>query len=152
MTQEISLEDHEPYQLKMMLQYLYMDKYIPEPAVLAEIYGKEDGDICLIEHPAAFHAQMYGVGDYFQIPGLKTAAQRYFTSAFPYLWNDEAFCTAVSEVYSSTPESDRGLRDIVVQTVINNHRHESVLKLNRDMLKQVPEFSYDFGVAVLKYL
>ncbi|OJJ87968.1 BTB/POZ domain-containing protein, partial [Aspergillus glaucus CBS 516.65] len=114
LTQEIFLEDHGPFQLKMMLQYLYMEKYTPEPAMLAEIYGKENGDISLFEYRAAFHAQMYGVGDYFQIPGLKTAAQRYFTSAFSFLLNRDAFCTAVSEVYNSTLESDRGLRDIVV--------------------------------------
>lgn len=135
-----------------MLQYLYMEKYTPEPAMLAEIYGKGNGDISLFEYRAAFHAQMYGVGDYFQIPGLKTAAQRYFTSAFSFLLNRDAFCTAVSEVYNSTPESDRGLRDIVVQTTISNNKEGWGPRLNRDMLKQVPEFSYDFGVAVLEYL
>lgn len=63
------------------------------------------------------HAQMYAMGDKYLIPDLKTYAQQLFKEAFS---TQEAVLMrdTVVEVYSSTPENDRGLRDIVLETLL----------------------------------
>lgn len=119
-----------------MLQYLYMEDYALEDqdvaAYLQYLFSTEfpvnseqstdnrersndEDQECL----ARFHAQMYSVGDYFQIPGLKVTAQRYFHTALDSIRSRYAFYVAVEGVYSSTPSSDRGLRDMVVNLVMN---------------------------------
>ncbi|RHZ62446.1 putative plasma membrane protein Pth11-like [Aspergillus thermomutatus] len=62
---------------------------------------------------AYFHAQMYAQGDYFQISALKCKAKQYFEESFMTYPDRDSFTSAVIEVYISTAENDRGLRDIL---------------------------------------
>ncbi|ODM14641.1 hypothetical protein SI65_09986 [Aspergillus cristatus] len=150
--QKITLDDPEPLQVKKMLQYLYTAEYYIETCDLVYLVDKtttfpsgpdtkhlkadrEETD----DNPrylATFHAQMYSVGDYFQIPGLKKASMRYFYYAFGKVESQVGFMEAVTEVYSSTPASDRGLRDIVVELSTSNERGARRPKIDEDMLRQ----------------
>ncbi|OGM39578.1 hypothetical protein ABOM_011759 [Aspergillus bombycis] len=92
---------------------------------------------------AVFHAQMYAQGDYFQINGLKTKARQSFENSFLENPNRDSFNSSVIEVYSSTEEHDRGLRDLVVQLTTDNLR---TLRREEDpifcdsLLESVPKF------------
>lgn len=154
MLQYLYMEDYalEDQDVAAYLQYLSSTEYPVDPTAILESkqsteeYRKrissDDGEECV----ARFHAQMYSVGDYFQIPGLKTTAQRYFRVALGCVWSRYAFYVTVDEVYTSTPASDRGLRDIVGELVMKNPQWvRGGLKpmLYDGLLRDVPEFAID---------
>jgi hypothetical protein len=68
-----------------------------------------------------FHAKLYGYGEKYLVAGLKTSASAKFRSVFPFGMVDEVLGLArvIEEVYSSTPRSDRKLRDLIVKRCSN---------------------------------
>ncbi|RDH26340.1 BTB/POZ domain protein [Aspergillus welwitschiae] len=101
---------------------------------------------------AFFHAQMYTQGDYFQINELKKKAKDYFMKSFLEHPDQDSFSSSIIEVYSSTGEHDRGLRDLVVQLTTDN------LKILRDgdnpilcdrLLESVPKFMLEVWLSTL---
>jgi hypothetical protein len=101
---------------------------------------------------AFFHAQIYAQGDYFQINELKKKAKDYFMKSFLEHPDRHSFSSSVIEVYSSTGEHDRGLRDLVVQLTTDN------LKTLRSggnpifcnsLLTSVPNFMLDVCLSTL---
>lgn len=71
------------------------------------------------------HAQMYALADKYGIHDLKDLARDKFEIAASKDWNGSGFPLAVQTVYTSTPESDHGLRDVVVDTI---SRHKKLLE------------------------
>lgn len=69
-----------------------------------------------LQSNAVLHAQMYALADKFGIESLKQLAKQKFESETKAYWNDEDFCEAIQEVYETTTDSDRGLRDIILDT------------------------------------
>ena len=67
---------------------------------------------------ALIHARMYAVGDRYLIPGLKVLAQTYFGAAIVTLRGMD-WATVIKEVYTNTPDHDRGLRDLVLTKSTN---------------------------------
>jgi hypothetical protein len=67
------------------------------------------------------HAQMYALADKYGIHDLKNLAREKFAETVLNDWNNSGFPLAVQTVYSSTPNNDHGLRDVVVAT-LNEHR------------------------------
>jgi hypothetical protein len=67
------------------------------------------------------HAQMYALADKYGIHDLKDFARVRFAETALHDWNDSGFPLAVQTVYSSTPNNDHGLRDVVVAT-LSKHR------------------------------
>ena len=64
------------------------------------------------------HARLYALGDMYDIPGLrKTAASKFKTGADRNS-DKEEYLEAAVEAYSCTPETDRTLRDLVVETLV----------------------------------
>lgn len=84
------------------------------------------------------------MGDKYLIPDLKVYAQRLFEKAFP-TQESVLIGDTVVEVYSSTPENDRGLRDIVLKTLVaqprNLFRDAGFCAIATDV---VPKFGFDF--------
>jgi len=73
------------------------------------------------ETELVINARMYALADKFGIEDLKKLAREKFASVAVRDWNKRWFAYAVQIVYESTPKSDSGLRDVVVET-INQHR------------------------------
>jgi hypothetical protein len=67
------------------------------------------------------NARMYALADKYGIEDLKELAREKFATVATRDWNKGGFAHAVQIVYESTPKSDSGLRDVVVET-INQHR------------------------------
>ncbi|KAF1848768.1 uncharacterized protein K460DRAFT_393764 [Cucurbitaria berberidis CBS 394.84] len=63
------------------------------------------------------HAKMYEVGDKYQVTGLKELARENFQAACAVSWDDEQFAVAARHVFTSTPESDGGLRGVVMEVL-----------------------------------
>jgi hypothetical protein len=96
-------------------------------------------------HPnhALIHAQMYAMGDKYLTPDLKSHAKLSFPESVRDI-SVASLCEAITEVYTSTPETDRGLRDMVLDAVIADPnkkiRNEEVKKI---AIEIVPQFGYE---------
>jgi len=60
------------------------------------------------------HAKVYAIAEKYGISGLKDLARRKFASQVSIHYTSTEFAEGMQEVYDSTIESDRGLRDIVI--------------------------------------
>jgi hypothetical protein len=67
-----------------------------------------------VAEPLTIHATMYALGDKYQVEGLGQLAKDKFESCLRHHACSADFATAIQIAYSSTPESNRGLRDVVV--------------------------------------
>ncbi|KAI9782297.1 MAG: hypothetical protein M1816_001910, partial [Peltula sp. TS41687] len=59
------------------------------------------------------NALVYGIGEKYDIPGLKLLAKEYFSACAALHWPPENIQEIIKLVYESTPDNDRGLREIV---------------------------------------
>ncbi|KAK5170565.1 uncharacterized protein LTR77_005153 [Saxophila tyrrhenica] len=66
------------------------------------------------------HAKMYALGSKYGIKSLQDVAKIKFSEAACYAWNDRRFVDAIQVVYTTTPDEDKGLRDITTRTI---HEH-----------------------------
>jgi len=86
----------------------------PSIGLLKSAVGVEVAD------PLEIHATMYALADKYQVNGLGSLARAKFEACLNHHVNTEDFITAVQIVYSTTPESNRGLRDAVVQAFLEH--------------------------------
>ena len=100
-----------------MLQHLYMQTY--------DVDLGHDPLWCMNDSWATtrlhVHAQMYSVGDKYDLPSLKKEAARRFGEDVRIPGHSKretlTLLSVVQTVYQTTPDSDRGLRDLVVQHI-----------------------------------
>lgn len=67
---------------------------------------------------------MYEIGDKYAVTGLKQLAREKFFRAACSFWDSDDFAPAAHHAFSTTPEHDKGLRDIVKNTI---SQHMSLL-------------------------
>ncbi|KAF4999389.1 hypothetical protein FGRMN_2530 [Fusarium graminum] len=80
------------------------------------------------QSPAAnlhLHAKVYALGEKYGIETLKTLALRKFGAEVEFHLYSQDFLLAIQEAYSSTIESDRGLRNMIVKTM---KKHSDLLE------------------------
>jgi hypothetical protein len=63
------------------------------------------------------HAKMYEMADKYDVVGLKQLAREKFLRANAEYWNSEQFAPAAHYAFSTTPEGDKGLRDVISNTI-----------------------------------
>ncbi|KAI0584083.1 Kelch repeat and BTB domain-containing protein 1 [Pyrenophora tritici-repentis] len=68
-----------------------------------------------VKEPLTIHATMYALADKYQVAGLGGVAKAKFEETLHHHSNSVDFINAVQIAYSSTPDSNRGLRDTVVR-------------------------------------
>lgn len=66
------------------------------------------------------NARVYALAEKYDIPSLKQLARSKFEMAMACYYDSPEFPHAIEEVYCSTIDSDRGLRDIVLMTFRNH--------------------------------
>jgi hypothetical protein len=81
------------------------------------------------------HAKVYEIAERYGIPGLKSLARKKFGDQLQLHLMSTEFPEACQEVYESTVDSDRGLRDIIIQTF----RANPDLSLRKDVEQVVRE-------------
>ncbi|KAI1736307.1 BTB/POZ protein [Xylaria scruposa] len=101
---EVSLEEMEADVVKAMLQFMYSFDY----------NGPDNVSTLL------FDAKVYSAADRYLMPHLKDHAKDKFKAAINVVWEPDTFpvdlAVVTQEVYGSTPNTDRGLRDLVVSS------------------------------------
>lgn len=103
---KMSLDDEDPKLVEIMLRHLYSHGYLKDHPSLPEI-------------TLQLHAQMYAMADRFGIEDLKLLIQEQFEVLQRTDHEKDDFAAVIREVYISTPDSDRGLRDLVVKQSAN---------------------------------
>ncbi|XP_014550697.1 hypothetical protein COCVIDRAFT_20927 [Bipolaris victoriae FI3] len=63
------------------------------------------------------HSKMYEMADKYEVVGLRKLAEEKFNRVCNHFWNTPDFHIAASHAFSTTPEDDAGLRDLVSQTI-----------------------------------
>jgi speckle-type POZ protein len=95
-----------------------------------------------------FHAQVYGLADKYIIPSLKNCSMSKFGMAISSGWQLDDFPSAIVEVYDSTPDTDRGLRDVIVEVATQNVKKLIKNSLFDDALREKPTFAADMVKAL----
>ena len=93
--------------------------------------------------PLLTNAEIYAAADFYDIPSLKKLAQVKMKKCVLSLWEHEEFPQAVRIAYTSTLPKDRGLRDIVLKTILEHFEDlgETVDETEHGMLEDRPTFS-----------
>lgn len=146
----IALPEDDPQAVKLMLHYLYTLDYphqqrvqhgflddlrneefsfTAEPAAQATMKGKMDRikkntNNRVVDQSCApnlvVHARLYALGEKYGIQGLKALSLKKFEAEAGSFWNSNDFPRAVEEVYRSTLDHDRALRDAVTNVIVKN--------------------------------
>ena len=158
----VDLDDDDPVAVWALVQYLYHLEYpTPTDDLVWEVLKLEEEGEPYNEDPEEFpasstwgclfrQAKIYILAEKYGLPGLKSLARRNFeegiTGAFGGTTEDVIGC--VREVYTATPEDDRGLRDLLISTLTKDP--ELVISWNEgdkpegeDLLAEVPQLALE---------
>ena len=128
---EINLQEDDPDMVDKMLCFLYTSDY------------QDDAGGC---RPLLVDAKMYAIGDKYRINALKSLANTKFSDALDAGWDIVSFPEVIETVYTTTPASDRGLRDCVAPVLLEHkeelHGHEGFVSLIKNNLSD-GEFAMD---------
>lgn len=80
-----------------------------------ESYDDDEQEVGEEESHLITHTRVYAIAEKYDIPSLKELAQSKFEMAMACYYDSSEFADAIEEVYCSTIDSDRGLRDVVLQ-------------------------------------
>lgn len=129
----VALEQDDPATVHALLVFLY-DHCYTAPA---------DGAML-------FHARMYAMAEFYQVPALKELAKRCFREEVDGEggWADPSFALAVEVVFESTPEGDRGLRDLVVEAACRHFGELKERKEFEEVAQRIGSFSFDVAEAL----
>ncbi len=122
-----------------MITYLYSLDYNDSKGVLPSGVGNKDSanDAPLI------NVHMYTMGDKYGIGGLKKVAEVKFEDAVKQKMSPLEFLPAVIKIYESTPDVDRGLRDVAVRLATLSVKSLTASTTFRKVIAKVPEFACD---------
>src|SRR5436189_3099842 len=124
----IELKGDDVRVVEAMLQFMYTFEY-----------GSTGNEIS----PMLFHVRVYSIAEKYGISALKLEAKDKFSKVAVTCWDMDDFPDVASEIYSSTPPEDRGLRDIVTGVA-----HAHIVKLLKkddfnNTFQETPGFAAD---------
>lgn len=98
---------------------------------------------------------MYAAADKYNIPPLASLSLKKFTSAINFsLFTDTDLFSVIEYVYNTTPDSNRGLRDVIVaQTQTRGRTIIADALLNarlEEITSSVPQFAWDMIQKTLR--
>ncbi|KAH0536553.1 hypothetical protein FGG08_006583 [Glutinoglossum americanum] len=102
------------------------------------------------ERPLIVNTRVYAIADKYGVAALKLLSASKFESLLTGHETKEVFFATIREVYSSTPSTDRGLRDPLVRTIFSNMAHMMSVPGFTSVLEEVGELSIDLLRAVVK--
>ncbi|KAI7321301.1 hypothetical protein KC315_g9178 [Hortaea werneckii] len=118
-----SLDD--PAAVKLMIDFLYLHDYANIRTYLDSSEAFNDWSKGPIDRNARdagtiIHAKVYALGSKYQIPSLQSASLKKFEKAAVVAWATDEFVHAVHLVHSTTPDSDKGLRDVTARVILEH--------------------------------
>ncbi|KAK2005336.1 hypothetical protein LZ32DRAFT_546275 [Colletotrichum eremochloae] len=127
-----------------MIQYFYrLDYQLLDSNNHSQ--SPEQQDDCT-DLPGLFlHAKVYAIAEKYVIGGLKDLAVAKFRTAAETTWDAGDFLDAASEAYTSTIDTDRGLRDVILEVFA---QHDDLLDRDeaKSLVKRQGSLAYDLLV------
>ncbi|KAE9980861.1 hypothetical protein EG328_011997 [Venturia inaequalis] len=143
-TNIVELHHDNPEVLDAMFSYLGSCGYQYQARLLEATENWEDNVRNLVHEELYFHAEVYAAADFFDIPALKKLAAKQFRRAVDPI-RDPLPIKLIVYINETTPENDRGLRDITVEWYLC--RMPRVIFMEGDSIGkatvQVPAFASD---------
>ncbi|KAF2802155.1 uncharacterized protein BDZ99DRAFT_353924, partial [Mytilinidion resinicola] len=103
----IDLSHDDSYAVGAMIRYAYRDHYGP-----AENLDPEE--------QVLRHVHVHAIAAKYNIPGLQTMAKDYLKILVAEHWDKDWFADIIRSIYETTISSDRGLRDVVVDMIMEH--------------------------------
>ncbi|THX83748.1 hypothetical protein D6D05_03422 [Aureobasidium pullulans] len=88
------------------------------------------------------HTRVYALAEKYDIPALKALAKTKFEMAMACYYDSPEFADAIEEVYCSTIDNDRGLRDVVIQA-FRNHPQLASTRDVFGVIKRTPILAFE---------
>ena len=88
------------------------------------------------------HTRVYALAEKYDIPALKALAKSKFEMAMACYYDSPEFADAIEEVYCSTIDNDRGLRDVVIQA-FRNHPQLASTQDVFGVIKRTPTLAFE---------
>lgn len=127
-----------------MVCYFYHLDYDPK-RVDVPLVGDQQGPPERTSTELITHAQIYTLAEKYGIKALKSLALEKFEAATRYVhskeWKED-FLAATEEAFTSTAETDRGLREVVLKTF---HKHHELINEDntQTLLKKLNSLTFD---------
>lgn len=96
----------------------------------------------VIHKDAYIHAQVYAIGEKYNLQGLKDLAAFNFEESIEYMFSGVEFFEAVTLVFTSTPETDTSLRDIVAKHIYEEKTLYGMYKELDENMQTTPGLAY----------
>lgn len=96
------------------------------------------------------HAKIYALAEKYLAPGLKAVALEHFEAAATTCFDMTKFLEATREVYASTHDNDRGLRDVIIEKFSKKPKWLAEEEV-RDVLKEMGALTYNLVIYMHKY-
>ncbi|KAI7459835.1 hypothetical protein KC367_g8948 [Hortaea werneckii] len=106
----------DPNAVKCMFEFIYLHEYGVGPLKLDNDATARRDELCL-------HANVYALGEKYEIAAMKETSLRKFADKAESSWNSEDFRNAVKIVFTTTVKQDSNLRDLVAR-ILSEHRRE----------------------------
>jgi hypothetical protein len=88
------------------------------------------------------HSKVYTIAEKYGIKGLKALSRRKFSTQMSHHWLSAEFPEAIQDVYDSTVDSDRGLRDVVIGS-FREHPELARRKDVEEVVKETPNLAWE---------
>ena len=93
------------------------------------------------------HAELYALGDKYQVPGLSRLAMQKHKGRLKRAWDPQKFLRSIARVYNLTLESNRGLRNAALchaRSHIGKFQSDDAMRTQlRGACLDIPEFTAD---------
>ncbi|KAK4561234.1 hypothetical protein LTR86_004551 [Recurvomyces mirabilis] len=140
---DVSIDD--PDAVKHMVEFLYTHDYetTSKDYETISVYRSE----ARVDRETVMHAKIYALGGKYAIPSLQTSALTKFRGAVVNAWDKQDFAEALHWAFDATKESDKGLRDVAVQTLLQHHKALLAKPEIEDCVRKISGLAFDLFKA-----
>ncbi|KKZ63843.1 hypothetical protein EMCG_01850 [[Emmonsia] crescens] len=142
----ISLQEDDPQVVDIMINYFYHLDYniFPQGNKMdSPNSGSEIFEVPQTYSSLTIHAKVYCLGEKYLINSLKALALQKFKATAREHWDVNDFLEAAKQAYTSTIETDRGLRDAVI-AVLYDHSELLDREEAQIVFKELNMLTYEF--------
>lgn len=147
----MELPEEEPFIVLRMIQYFNTDKY-SEIRIPASDTEPEAEDTWISQ--ANTNVQVYALAEKYEVPDLKKLAQDRIEQALMLAHKslgtsiEEEILSEIPFIYNTTPDSDRGLRNPVLEYVQKNWVRLSESRELKNVFVEAPMFGIELVTAM----
>lgn len=131
-----------PRLLKAKLASRNACQVAPASASESESDSEDDCEYETDDSHLLSHTRVYALAEKYDIPALKSLARHKFEMAMACYYDSPEFADAIEDVYCSTMDNDRGLRDIVLQA-FRSHPQLATTQDVFEVIKHTPTLAFD---------